>query len=266
LFRFEFADEPFISIFTVLGLLGLMLKIARREYLLPAWLLVLHTFEPRGGALFIMIPLSMGAGFALVEMVLKNLQEASSRPSEAFPTGQAGAEQWLPTLMQNQATRWLVGFLVVYGSMAAFFTAWRVQQQFTLTKDDLSSFNWVLDNTSPAAQFALVTQGLPLRDASSEWFPSLTRRRSLATVFGLEWIPDADFAEALTKYRTLQACAQQGSPCLETWIGQHSADLDYVYIRDPIDVGRLALSRSLADAPDYSRVYVSNTVVVYKRR
>ena len=73
LFRFDFTDEPFLRMFSVLGLLGFAFKIARREYLLPIWFVVLHVLEPRGGTLFMMIPLAMAAGYCLDAVVLPAL-------------------------------------------------------------------------------------------------------------------------------------------------------------------------------------------------
>jgi hypothetical protein len=266
LFRFDFTDEPFLRIFAVLGLLGLAFKIARREYLLAFWFVMLHLLEPRGGTLFMMIPLAMAAGFSLDAVVLPAL--GAGRRQEALPSGETTAHTspWLPALLKDNGPRIALAFLTLYGCLSAFTAGSEIQQKYTLTARDARAFSWVREHTPSESGFALVTQGLPLRDAASEWFPALTGRRSIATVFGLEWVRQVDFARQIEQHRALQACAVQAADCLDLWAREYGQDIDYVYLRLENLGERSALHESLAKSGQFAQVYADGNLAIYVYR
>jgi hypothetical protein len=266
LFRFEFTDEPILGIFAALGLLGIAVKVSRREYFLATWLLLMHTIEPRGGALFMMIPLATGAGFCLDAVVLPALRPTSRSPAAPVHTAAASNTDWLSEMLRGRGPRLLLGLLVAYGCLSTYAVGARIQREFTLNTHDLQAFEWVRQNTDQSSRFALVTQALPLRDASSEWFPVLTDRQSLATVFGLEWVRGADFAERTEMYRLLQACATQDVLCLEAWALEKAQSFNYVYVRDAEAGRQSALSESLKHAAGYELAYSDDGILIFRRR
>ena len=266
LFRFDFTDEPFLRIFGVLGLLGLFIKVSRREFFLPAWFVLMHTFEPRGGTLYMMIPLAMAAGFCLDTLVLPRLRSSAPTHSEPASTPKVMGATWLGELLQGRGVRLFLGFLTLYGCMGVYAVGSRIHREFTLTVDDLKAFEWVQRNTPFASRFALVTQGLPLRDASSEWFPALTDRRSVATLFGFEWVRSVDFGSQVEKNRSLQACAAQDAKCLDSWAKEKGETFEYVYMRHAGTDKRTALDESLTRSADYQLVYSSEGLTIYQRK
>ncbi|MFH1186472.1 MAG: hypothetical protein V1755_15790 [Chloroflexota bacterium] len=266
LFRFDFSDEPFVTILTVLGLLGLVRQLSRREYLLPVWLVAMHTLEPRGGPPFMMIPLAMVAGIAVESMILPSLRLRENPPDPRPASDAVSDAALLNTLFRGRAARLVLGFLFAYGIMSAYATGWRIREEFTLTSADRQAFAWVRANAAPQSQFALVTQALPLRDASSEWFPALTNHVSMATVFGMEWVRGADFARRIELHRSLQACAVRGTDCLESWAEVVGKSFDYVYLRRARVDERTALEESLSRSTDFARVYSNESVVIYEKR
>jgi hypothetical protein len=266
LFRFDFTDEPFLRIFAVLGLLGFALKLARRDYLLPIWFVVLQVLEPRGGTLFMMIPLAMAAGFSLDAVVLPALGGGRTHDSLSSGEATAPASEWLPILLRSTGTRIALAFLTLYGCLSAFTVGSEILQKYTLTARDSKAFEWVRENTPPESRFALVTEGLPLRDAASEWFPALTGRRSIATVFGLEWVRQIDFARQIERNRSLQACAAQDADCLDLWAREHGEYIDYVYVRLENLTEGSALHESLARSGQFEQVYADGNLTIYLRR
>jgi hypothetical protein len=264
LIQFQFADEPFVTIFTVLGLVGIGLQLARRRYLLPIWLLAMHLLEPRGGTLFMTIPLAMCAGIAIAEVILPALARNNASADAAVSTN--AEANWLDAALRGRMARTLIGFLIVYGMMAAYATAWRTTQEFTLRRTDVQAMEWVRANTDGNSSFAIVSGGLPLRDATSEWFPALTDRRSVGTVFGYEWVPGTDFVGRVRLYQALQACAGQDLACLDTWAHDFGLNFDYVYLREPGVGSRTALGVLLGQSPQYALVYSSANIQIYQRR
>jgi hypothetical protein len=254
----------------VLSLVGIFVQLARRQFLLPIWLVAMHTLEPRGGTLFMMIPLAMCAGISLEEVLLPALR----RPHmpimlPSTPSMESQAEEthtWLPQLLRGVPVRLFVGFVLVYGIAAAYTTGWTVVQQFTLSQSDLAAIAWTRANTRANSRFALVTGGLPLRDASSEWFPALSGRQSIATVFGFEWIRAVDFGRRIDEYRSLQACAPQGVVCLQTWSKNNGEPLEYVYVTSSPGAPGLPLAMSLGQSAAFETVYSSQNVSVFRQK
>jgi hypothetical protein len=266
LFRFDFTDEPFLRIFGLLGLLGLLIKLAQRDFILPVWLVLLHTFEPRGGTLYMMIPLAMAAGYFLDAAVLPILTGSTATRLGDNSMATSFDEKWLGKLRKSRQERLFLAYLALYGCVGAYVVGSKIAREITLTIADLQAFEWVRENTLPTSRFALVTQGLPLRDASSEWFPAMTNRRSVATVFGLEWVPSTDFAASTERYKSLQACSAQDTSCLDFWAEDEGDAFDYVYLRSEDTKGRTVLGDALAHSPGYERVFSNKILVIYRRK
>ncbi|MDO8755268.1 MAG: hypothetical protein Q7J80_15330, partial [Anaerolineales bacterium] len=186
LFRFDFADEPNVTLITVLGLIGLFTLLARKKFFIPLWFLLMHMLEPRGGALFMMIPMTMFAGVGLDQTILPGLRGLNVGQFQSLKKGSPD-EDWACRFLEGGYVKIFLIILFTYTSLSAFEVATSIKQNSTLTKSDLDAFVWAKENTPPNSQFVLVTQGLPLNDASSEWFPALTERTSIATIFGSEW-------------------------------------------------------------------------------
>jgi hypothetical protein len=266
LLRFDFTDEPFLRILGVLGLLGLFVHIARREYFLLAWLTLMEVAEPRGGALFIMIPLAMAAGYFLDRVLLPALQHQEAQTGgharRSLPTAAD-----MPVGFQTSRLPFVVlTFLFLYGVLAAYFVGRNLQQNASLARRDLLALGWITSHTDADARFALVTQGQPLLDPTSDWFPAITGRRSVASYFGAEWIRGLDFARGLASYRALQACADQDAQCLKVWQGSGIEAVGYVYVRAPNPERRTLLQESLRLDHGFRLVYSEQGIDVFQWR
>lgn len=264
-FRFDFADEPFIALLTVLGLVGLASELSRKNSLLPAWIIVTYLLEPRGAPTFVMIPLAMCAALGLTTVILPALP-SHVIPGTPSPERRVDDESGLLEGLVDRRAAWLtLSFVTIYAAVSAYAIGWRVRE-LSLRSEDLQAMEWVRENTALGSRFALITQQLPLRDASSEWFPAVTDRISVATVFGAEWLTQPNFAEVLRRYRDLQACAQRDAECLRDWSTEYALQPEYVYIADPVDIGNVALARFLEGAPRFQEVYQSKTVAIFAWR
>lgn len=267
LFRFDFADEPNVTLITVLGLIGLFTLLARKKFFIPLWFLLMHMLEPRGGALFMMIPMAMFAGVGLDQTILPGLRGLNAGQFQSLKKGRSD-EDWACSLLEGRYVKIFLIILFTYTSLSAFEVASKINQQSTLTKADLDAFVWAKENTPPNSQFVLVTQGLPLNDASSEWFPALTERTSIATIFGYEWVNDGHFSARVETYRTLQACAAQDVTCLNQWARETGRDFSYVYVRKTRGAtsAQTSLNVYLSNSPEYKSVYDTADVVIFVKK
>ena len=265
LFTFNFTDEYFLAVVAVLGLAGLAVELARRQYLLPAWLTALLLVEPRGGPLYMMIPHALMAAVALDSLILPGLKTLAGQPGK-IPAADGAGSASLKVLLDGKAPKIVLGYLLLYTLISSTMASVTLLQKYTLKPADLEAFQWVRSNTAPGAQFVLLTGENALRDASSEWFPALTGRRSLATLFGYEWVNDGRFPQRRRDYDDLQRCAGQDQGCLDEWSRDTGQAIDYVYIRKFIEDRPVqpALAGYLSLSNEYEQVYESGGAVIFR--
>jgi hypothetical protein len=238
----------------MLGLIGLFASLARKQFLLPAWMLILYLIEPRSGTLYAMLPLALLIGFALDSVILPSL-----RPKRDIEiSGNSNP-------LGGKISQYFLLFLFAYCALSAYSISLKIKEDMSLQPTDLAAFSWVRENTSIDANFLLVTEQLPLRDAWSEWFPVLTERHSQATVFGYEWVNDGHFENRLEVYKNLQACAYESVDCLDNWHQGIMGDHSYVYLWNPNGALHYPLSVYLQRNPDYDLVFQNKQTLIFTK-
>jgi hypothetical protein len=245
LFQFLFTEEPFLPLAAFFALVGVFHNLASRKFFLPAWTALPYLVEPRSGTLYMMIPLVLLAAQGLGEVILPNL-EKSREPRPIFQTG---------------AAKLFMAFIVVYLLVAGYASAYKIQTRVTLTPSQVEAMYWIRENTPPEAKFLVVTGGQPLLDPASDWFPALTGRKSLGTVFGYEWLHDGQFTKRTKRYESLQRCGSRPSVCLEAWSAETGIDFDYVYIHKTDET--VILSTQMEEATDYRKTFENEGVTIF---
>lgn len=257
-FRFMFTDEAFLPLLSMLGLIGLFSSLARKQILLPAWLFILHVIEPRGGTLYMMIPLALLIGRSLENVIFPALRsQADAAPPQDLKLA-------LEQVLGGKVTRYFILFLFAYSLMSAYSTSQKIPNELSLRSTDKEAFTWVRENTPADSRFVMVTGQLPLRDAWSEWFPVLTERKSQATVFGYEWVNDGRFGARVNAYQSLQACAHQDTTCLDSWSQETGTQFSHVYVRNQTDPMRLPLSVHLEQSAAYESVFQNEETLIFR--
>jgi hypothetical protein len=255
-FLFVFTDEPYLSLIAVFAIVGLFVSIASRDFFIIIWMFLLYFLEPRGGALYMMIPLALLAGIGL-ESATSIIFFGKNTPSVA--------EIPLRDAFKHNTARWFIAFLFVYMLMSAFATGERLRQNYSLKHTDIKAMEWIHANVSTGVSFAVITgETSPFRDPWSEWFPVIAGHKSLATIFGYEWLNDGQFAERIQRYESLQACARDEFDCLLTWEINNSLDITHVYLQR--DESSLPLQLSLAGAADFQLIYQTDSATIYEQR
>jgi hypothetical protein len=266
LFGFHFTDEPFLTLIAVLGLVGLARLLSEGAYVLPIWLASTYLVEPRGGTLYLILPLAMMAATGIAAVVLPSLGGFKAAPDEKGRDGPGGIAA-LNGLLAGRLSKLFLGYVLIYSVMSSFQVLLTVSSRFTLKQFDLDAMRWAGKNTEALATFAVLTGEQPLRDASSEWFPAIASRSSVGTVFGYEWVNDHLFGRRVARYVELQNCASQDETCLEDWAANGGDTIDYVYLRKYIEDRPVvpSLVAALAGSEEYLRVYDSDGVVIYQQ-
>lgn len=217
-FLLTLTDESFLTIIAVLGLIGFMVCIARKDYFLPIFYFVPFIVDPRSSATYAMIPLAMMAGLALSEIILPGLARLESQITKSPAENLFQSRMVLITLI-------IFGLYLLGGSM--YFG---IQVAATaVSVADRTAFNWISANMQPNSRFLVMTgENEILCDGVQEWFPVLTNRVSILTIQGDEWLPDKKYVQAANLQGNVQACMNGYAPL--DCINKNGLQYDYIYV------------------------------------
>jgi len=268
LIRFDATVEPLFALIGALGLLGIFTCIARRQYLLPCWVLAAAVLDPRAFAASASMPLALLAAISVHNVLLPLVPQRV--PLSLSPYGAGAAEA------RRSAPGWLAGSALVLGVCYLVLSA-LINSPALLTgmkADERDAMRWVASNTAPESRFAVVSADGWSVDRTSEWFPVLAGRKSIATVQGTEWLSDGGFAQRHDDALALQKCANRASDCLDQWSAKTNKPFDYVYMtkipprleKQSKDPCCAALRAALTADPRYSVVYDSTAATIFQRR
>ena len=229
---------------------GLAYLLYRREYLLPAWLLVAGYVV--GKARFLFVPGAMMVAVLVVDWLLP-------RASAAAPGRlRERAGPAVVALVVLLATG--LGGLAAAGELAIWHGD--PSQPAFVDDDDLDAMAWAAAETAPSARFVV------LGDAA-EWFPLLADRPILVGHWGAEWEGAEAYQRQLELYRGVSACETER--CVTATLSSAGVRPEYVYvpkghytIRGEANRAPESLADSMVAAPRYERVYENEGVAVFR--
>jgi hypothetical protein len=248
----RFTGAPFADVFVVLFGMGVLTAVARREFMLPGWAVLLFLIDARAAGQYAMVPVSMLIGSATGQLL-------ALRPT-------------IPTALDRQpgtdARRPLLVGLLTLGLLGSLSAPLRTGTPLEpLSPGDRDAMNWV--STQPGVKYAVISGENWAWDQTSEWFPQLTGAISIATVQGSEWA-SSDWVKTVRRHRELQECAGHGIDCLEQWMTEFGLP-DYVYVsgrRQAVLAGGGACCTAIVIAmehdPRFTQVYSRKGVGIFR--
>ncbi len=176
----SFADGTVLDVMTALGVLGVIVRIARGQWMIPIWLVVTLLVDPRAGSTYAAVPLAL----SVVPILGELLQLTAARRG-----GGSLETESLPGLMRHHRSAATIVALLLFVTLrtAAQTTVDPAGPMHGLTGAHVAAMSWVAANTKDSERFAVVTGRAWESDYVSEWFPTLAERTSVATVQGSEW-------------------------------------------------------------------------------
>jgi hypothetical protein len=223
---FNFTDEPQLTLFGVLGLIGLFVALADRRWLFPLWLGAIYLLNPRNPQTVAAVPLAMLAALALHRVVVPGILRV------ARSDGSMSTRPWRQRRGRVVAAA-LLAFLMAYA-----FLGVRRMRDFdegfrSLGAQERSTLEWIARNTSDDARILVLTFEPEFfgYDRLSEWMPALIDRRSVATVQGYEWLPGREFDRRLRRYADLGSCSTRDVACVEGWARAGGTPFTHVLLR-----------------------------------
>jgi len=252
--------EPLFPVIGAVALLGDLVTLAdavaalasRRRppatLLLPAWWVTTYVIDPRAAETYATVPIALLAGIGSVALL--------SLLAERVPI----ARPW-PALAG-------LGLLLGYAALAILLILVRPARSgqgsdlVSLSQDERAAMAWVARETPPTSRFLIISGASWQSDRSSEWFPVLAQRVSVATPQGYEWTSNVAFAQHVALHAEVQQCAGKDAACLEPGVAQLA--VNYLYVHT--GAACCAVAQSLAADPRYALVYDRGGTRIFARR
>jgi hypothetical protein len=154
----------------------------------------------------------------------------------------------------------LLLFFVLGNYLSALYP---VSHLFALSPANRAAMAEVADVIPEDANVAVIVgRGRWEIDATSEWFPAISGRRSVGTVQGYEWLGGERWDAQRRAYAELQKCAADVLSCIPGWAADHGLSVDYVYIPKGSLHGPFA-DPDCCPAPRHSVELVPGARVIY---
>jgi hypothetical protein len=258
----SFADEKFVTLISALALLGLVVTLARREFLLAVWLFLPALVNPRSAASISIIPWAMLASIAFVDIILPGLVALKDKAQENFDI----ESNWGVYFMKSAGIKIALTALIFYAFFGTVLSD-QVYPKVSLTASDRAALDWVAENIPQQSHFVIVTgETEAFADAVAEWFPVLAKSINISTIQGYEWMPDRSFLKKMDEYYSLQTCMNKTYGCVEEWGAETKQDFDYVLVSQ----NRLAesdnpLVASLMESTTYQLAYQEADIAIFKK-
>jgi hypothetical protein len=259
IFPFNFTQETGLALLAILGLIGMFVKLGKKEYLLPVWVIIPFFINPRSSSRASIIPLAMLAAISLLDMILPAIQGS---PSTQTRSGKIAGNLF-------------VGYLLIYFVINNYGLDFRMASN-RLSDSDRQAMTWISQNTPADSKFIIITgESQMLRDPIQEWFPALTERTSQTTLQGREWIWGNRFISALTTYQDLKLCILQDLQCVQEQTQKLGIEYDHVYISKPSFLPcstsftcqySQGLINELNNSKEYELAFENNTVAIFRRQ
>lgn len=278
--------EPLFPLLGTLALLGALYCVSRKMFFLPVWWLTIIVLDTRAGATYAIVPVAMLTGIGLTHVLLPAFAPGwidhgllAKIKSSVDGCHSLGASLLL-VLRRQSFPVMLFGFFLCYAMLGALSTkltpAAETRNLASLSKEERVAMYWIAESTAPSSRFLV----LPENEwngwwvnKTSEWFPVLAERTSVATVQGYEWLPDNAFAKQRNNFKLLRKCAGGTAQCLDDWSRQTGIAYTHIYIPQPTlpaeDSYLLCcqvLITTLRDDPRYDLLYSGPGAFVFARR
>lgn len=258
-----FSEQPVLNWPPILTVLGVAVVLGNGKPFLPLWLIAVVALEPRGTPTYATVPMALLVAAALAA-VLEPVWQRLSFESFRAPTGGALqiAEQ-LGGSVRGVLPGLAVGLVLLYVAVISWQSAVGSPGALVgLTPIERQAMTWVDTNTTDDSAFVVITGARAAStDRTSEWFPALAGRASLATPQGAEWLESGYYAQA-AYYARLQACAESDVACLDAWQQTAKHAFTHVYLAGACCA---ALDISLRGSTQYRLIFESPGARVFER-
>ena len=260
----HFDDEPYITFIMVFGFLGIVTELASSRFFLTVLYFLPFFIEFRNAGNIAILPLALLGSSTICNLLVPGMQNVFSKTASSGDSN--GYRFWL----------FLGGssFISIYLLSAMSYHSVNLANQH-VTRLNREAMDWIKNNSTENSAFLVLTgYNDPIRDWTSEWFPALTDRVSLATVQGREWVNGDNFENVINNYQAFQSCLASEYPlvCILDESTRQDLEIDYIYIGKELtekpdqptpQVGNILFQLGQSDS--FRKVFDSMAVSVFER-
>lgn len=260
LLSFNITQETGLTSMGVFALIGIFLCFATRKILLPMWLIITYLASPRSAPLYLTPVVALLAGEVL-SYILRKLDRLQQDKSHKEKDEKVSF---------SLLSKLFLTILILQWSLSSIINVSKVSVQYTLDSSDLSAMVWIRENIPENSKFLVLTGITPFKDATSEWFPAIANRVSVATIQGREWIQEADFNKKYEESIEIQECVIDPLACFE-WNIETEIDYNYIYLRKTIPlqnfstISTTGLEFLLRSLNQYELVFENKSVLLFQK-
>lgn len=238
-------QEYMFPLVGVLGVVGLLYE-RKRNMWLSVWPLIPLILTPRTANNYLTIPFAIAASSILYRLFI------DKKESITVPI--------FSNFIVVAVIYTLVGSFTLQSSPYVRDGAYT-----SITSEKVQSFSWINNNTAQESRFLVIPKHYedtwsinPL----AEWFPALSKRQSINTAQGTEWLPDDQFVHRVKFYGEILGCYFSKIECYEDVSNKYGYNYDYIYLERGVDdITRL----SIANSKTYTSIYQSGNISIYKK-
>jgi hypothetical protein len=253
--NYGYENSYFLTVLSVFALLGAFSGNNKNSIKLTILLVLGYIVIPRGGVDFLTIYMAMLATIGFGDI----LQIWNTKQNFEY-------HSVIQQIRENSKTRIFLFFIIVYVFFAAYTYKYvDSKDQVRLTVNDFRAMEWIRENTAEDSALLLYPSWDEKRywwnDFRAEWLPTITKRESVTTVQGYEWLPEL-FAERITRYTDLRFCKQRGAECVVQWTEEFGIEVNFIIVGDRI--GKLNLVESFQIDDAFKEVYRNEELIVFE--
>lgn len=255
-------DEPFLTIWGVLILLGIMISIFEKKLLYIVWFLIPIIVAPRSSPNLVIIPATILITNSIFGVILPSI-------ARTLKVRTLGLRHLVKPLAAKVFFAFVTFYFLVSINGIVFIDTFNYFAFATM--EEHNAFEWIRQNTEPNDRFLLLTENkYPSwgMDPISEWFPALAERQSIMTPQGSEWLPENKFLEKVGFYTQIKSCYDKNLACVEN-VAQNYDNFTHIYLYKPTkdDKDNLPLIRhELVNSEKYSIVYENSRVSIFSKK
>ena len=197
LLNLRFSGVLFMDLVGVAGVIGLVVQVIRRQWRVPALLLLVSLVGAGGGEFLAAAPWALLAG-AGVEAVVR-VWRSPGAPGDTRLGRRAVA-----------ATAAVALFLSLIGALGSVVDS--ASKLHPLGDATIAAMRWLGEN-GPDVPVLVPTNEVWGFDDVSEWLPAIADRHSMGTVQGSEWLGSEGFDAQIAIHESIRGCAGSTAAC-----------------------------------------------------
>lgn len=206
---FKFTGELSLPVLCILGIVGIIVAVRKKDYILLVWLVLPFIVQSRAADQRVTLPIALAAGeccFVIYQLLFEK------------------------EILSRKLALSICGFFIIFVIASTTISIDKIDNK--ISPDLISAINWL--KTQDNSQNVLIVQPESwVYDSTSEWVATLSGHHASIDVQGYEW--KSGFSERIVEHEDITQCFTQGPDCVVDWTKKTDSRLVFIPIADGSD-------------------------------